>query len=131
MEETPAKGKGRKRPAVEMTPLCSVSTKHQQTGSRSVNRSGSGRSGTDAMFSVAGAIETLAESFAKPSGGLKSPERRKAAIQLLDKDDDLSENEQVQAIRLFSRHTSIADTYLAIQKKGTRTLYIQSELSEA
>jgi hypothetical protein len=49
----------------------------------------------------------------------------------LDKDDDLSENEQVQAIRLFSRHTSIADTYLAIQKKGTRTLYIQSELSEA
>jgi len=43
----------------------------------------------------------------------------------------LSKNEQAQAIRLFSRHTSIADTYLAIHKKGTRTLYIQSELSEA
>jgi hypothetical protein len=83
------------------------------------------------MFSVAGAIESLADSFAEPSARLKSPERRKAAIQLLDKDDDLSDNEQVQAIRLFSRHTSIADTYLAIQKKVTCTLYIQSELNEA
>jgi hypothetical protein len=113
-------------------PLLSASgTKCQQTGSRLSGRSGSGRSGTDTMFSVAGAIESLADSFAEPSAGLKSPERRKATIQLLDRDDDLSDNEQVQTIRLFSHHTSIADTYLAIQKKGTRTLYIQSELNKA
>jgi hypothetical protein len=43
----------------------------------------------------------------------------------------LSDNEQVHAICLFSRHTSIADTYLAILKKSKRTLYIQSELMEA
>ena len=126
------KGNGRKRPASDITPLLSASgAKRQQTGNRLSSRSGSGRSGTDAMFSVAGAIESLADSFAEPSAGLKSPEHQKAAIQLLDKDDDLSDNEQVQAIRLFSRHTSIADTYLAIQKKVTRTLYIQSELNEA
>jgi len=114
-----------------MTPSRSASSKRQQMGGRSVRRSSSGRSGTDAMFSVAGAIESLAESFAEPSGALKSPERRRAAIQLLNNDDDLSDNEQVQAICLFSRHTSIADTYLAIQKKATRTLYIQSELTKA
>jgi hypothetical protein len=44
--------KGRKRPAAEMMPLYSASTKRQQTGSRSVNRSGSGRSGTDAMCGI-------------------------------------------------------------------------------
>ena len=83
------------------------------------------------MFSIAGAIESLAESFAAPSRGLKSPERHRAAIQLLDKDDNLSDNEQVQDIHMFSHHTSIADTYLEIQKKATRTLYIQSELTKA
>jgi hypothetical protein len=83
------------------------------------------------MFSVTGAIESLADSFAEPSARPKSPEHQKAAIQLLDKDDDFSDNEQVQAICLFSCHTSIADTYLAIQKKVTCTLYIQSKLNKA
>jgi hypothetical protein len=112
-----------------MTPSASVSrAKRRQSNSQSVSRSASGRSGTDAMFSVAGAISSLAESFTEDPSILTSPQRRKAAIQLLDEDDDLSENEQVQAIRLFSRQTAIADSYLAIKKKTTRTLYIQSEL---
>jgi hypothetical protein len=107
------------------------SVKRQQTSSRSSNRLGSGQSGTDAMFSVVRAIESLADFFAEPPARLKSPERHKAAIEMLDKDDDLSDNEQVHAICLFSHHTSIADTYLAITKKSKCTLYIQSELMEA
>jgi hypothetical protein len=115
-----------------MTPLNSASSvKCQQTGIQSSNRLGSGQSGTDAMFFIARAIESLADSFAEPPARLKSPERHKAAIEMLDKDDDLSDNEQVHAIHLFSCHTSIADTYLAITKKSKRTLYIQSELMEA
>jgi hypothetical protein len=126
------KGAGCKHTACETTPSNSASSvKCQQTGSRSSNRLGSGRSGTDAMFSITGAIESLADSFAEPPTGLKSPERHKAAIEMLDKDDDLSDNEQVHAIHLFSRHTSIVDTYLAITKKSKRTHYIQSELMEA
>lgn len=124
-------GTGRKRSASEMTPSVSASrAKRRHNGSHSVNRSGSGRSGTDAMFSVAGAISSLAESFAEDTIILTSPQRRKAAIHKLAEDDDLSENEQVQAIRLFSRQTAVADSYLAIKKKTTRTLYIQSELME-
>jgi hypothetical protein len=98
-----------------------------------VSRSHSGRSGTDAMFSVVGAIESLADRFTESSndpGNLTSPQRRSAAINLLEEDGDLSDNEQVQAIRLFSRRTTIADSYLAIKKKATRTRYIQSEILE-
>lgn len=113
-----------------MTPFPPTSAaKRLHTNGRSTSRSGNGRSGTDAMFSVAGAIEALADRFAD-SGGATSPQRRRAAINQLEEDADLSENEQVQAIRLFSRQTAVADTYLAIGKRATRTRYIQSEILE-
>ncbi|KAG0697719.1 hypothetical protein DFH29DRAFT_1003501 [Suillus ampliporus] len=125
---TPIKPNNRKHSAVEMT-LFRSSRKRQPTG-RAIHCSSSGRgSGTDAMFSVAGAIETLADKF-NESGGLTSPQRRSAAIHCLEDDDDLSETEQVAAVRLFSCQTAIADSYLAIKKKSTRTRYIQSELAE-
>jgi hypothetical protein len=132
-QEIPTKPTGRKRSAIEMTPSTSISSsKRQNTHNQSVSRSHSGRSGTDAMFSVAGAIESLADRFAESNdpGNLTSPQRRSAAINLLEEDGDLSDNEQVQAIRLFSRHTTVADSYIAIKKKATRTRYIQSELLE-
>ena len=57
-----------------MTPLLSLSS-HKRPTSRSIHQSGSGRSsGTDGMFLVAGAIETLADTFDQ-SGGVTSPER--------------------------------------------------------
>jgi hypothetical protein len=127
--ETPIKHNNRKRSAAEMTPFISLSSRKRQPTGRSIRRSASGGrgSGTDAMFSVAGAIETLADKFDE-SGGVASPERRRAAIHRLEEDDDLSETEQVAAVRLFSRKTTIADSYLAIKKKSTHTRYIQSEL---
>ncbi|KZT20132.1 hypothetical protein NEOLEDRAFT_1021118, partial [Neolentinus lepideus HHB14362 ss-1] len=57
-----------------------------------------------------------------------SPERCKAAIRLLDMDDELSDHEQVKAIRLFTRNTAVADSYVAIDKKSWRTLFLCSEL---
>ncbi|OAX39376.1 hypothetical protein K503DRAFT_645862, partial [Rhizopogon vinicolor AM-OR11-026] len=127
--ETPIKRNDRKRSAAEMTPLVSLSSRKRPT-SRSIRRSASGRgSGTDAIFLVAGAIETLADTFDQ-SGGVTSLQRRRAAIQRLEEDDELSETEQVAAIRLFSRQTTIANSYLAIKKKSTRTRYIQSELAD-
>lgn len=100
-------------------------------GTSDAKRHRSGRTGTDGMFSLAGAINNLADSFTAGDGALASPRRRQAAITLLDKDADLSENEQVQAIRLFSRHTAIADSYMSIQNKSTRTRYIQAEITDA
>jgi hypothetical protein len=63
-------------------------------------------------------------------GSSATPER-KAAIQKLEDDDDLSDNEQIQAIQLFRKDSSIAQSYLAIGKKSKRTLYIQTELASA
>ncbi|OJA15742.1 hypothetical protein AZE42_05264 [Rhizopogon vesiculosus] len=127
--ETPIKRNNRKRPAAEMTPLVSLTSRKRPT-SRSIRRSANGRdSGTDAMFLVAGAIEALADTFDQ-SGGVTSLECRRAAIRRLEEDDELSETEQVAAVRLFSRQTTIANSYLAIKKKSTRTRYIQSELAD-
>jgi hypothetical protein len=81
--------------------------------------------GMDALFSVASAIKSLAEGFVSGSAGsTTSPQHCSAAIHRLEDDDDLSESEQVAAICLFSHHTYVADTYLAIKKKATRTQYI-------
>ena len=84
------------------------------------------------MFEVAGAIKALTDSFLKPSGSqnLASPQQCGAAIHMLEEDGDLSDNEQVAAIRLFSCKTSVADSYLSIKKKSTRTLFIQSEIAD-
>lgn len=115
---TPTPRSGRKRSALD-TPVTS-DAKHCR----------SGRTGTDGMFSLVGAINNLADSFAAGDGALASPQHCQAAITLLDENADLSENEQVQAIRLFSRHTAIADSYMSIQNKSTRTRYIQAEITD-
>ncbi|KAF7965578.1 hypothetical protein HWV62_42846 [Athelia sp. TMB] len=120
-EKTPARRTSKKRSALDMTPSLSASAG---------KRCRSGATGVDGVFSLAGAIDLLAQNFA-PNVGPTSPQRRQAAITLLDEDDDLSENEQVRAIHLFSRHTAIADSYTSIKKKAVRTRYIQQEISEA
>ena len=86
----------------------------------------------DAMFSMAGAIEPLADWFAESSDptSLTSPQQRSAAIHLPKEDGDLSDDEKVQAIHLFSHRTAVADSYLAIKKKATCIRYVQSELLE-
>lgn len=87
----------------------------------------SGATGAEGVFSLAGAISLLANNFS-PDAGASSPECRRAAIAMFDEDDDLSENEQVLAIHLFSCHTAIADSYTSIKKKSVRTRYIQQEI---
>jgi hypothetical protein len=43
----------------------------------------------------------------------------------------LTDLEQVKAIRLFQRDTTIADSYLAIKKASVRELFIRAEINEA
>ena len=82
------------------------------------------------MFSVVDAIESLADCFAESAdaGNLTSPQCCSAAINLLEEDGDLLDNEQVHAICLLYHCTTVADSYLAIKKKATCACYIQSEL---
>jgi len=81
------------------------------------------------MTAVASSVSDLATAFLS-SGGEPTPKRRARAIRQIQDDGDLSENEQVMAMKLMRRDVTIADTFNAIGRKETRTLYLQSELEE-
>lgn len=87
------------------------------------------RTSSAAIFQLTSQFGTIAKSFeTPPSNALSSPARRSAAISLLDDDDELSADEHVKAIQLFSRHTAVADSYVAIKKKPIRVAFIQAEI---
>ncbi|KAF8154309.1 hypothetical protein B0H34DRAFT_800166 [Crassisporium funariophilum] len=83
-----------------------------------------------AITNVASSVQELATTFVGSMGSNATPER-KTAIQMLEVDGNLSENEKIGAIQLFRKDSSIAQSYLAIKMKETRTRYIQFELETA
>ncbi|KAF8341693.1 Myb/SANT-like DNA-binding domain-containing protein [Amanita rubescens] len=88
-------------------------------------------SGSQAMVDMASSIDRLASSVAGPNVTLaSSPERKRAAIKLIEKDEDLSGDELTKTFKLIRCDTSFADTILAISDKSHRTQYIQSELDD-
>ena len=83
----------------------------------------------DAVSDVADAIRGLSNALAESNKHPPTPERRKAAIQLLEDDGEFSDDEQVRIISLFASKSEAADSFLSIRKKRIRTAYIQSELT--
>jgi hypothetical protein len=81
------------------------------------------------MTEVASSVRKLATAFVGSTSSTTTPER-KAAIQKLQEDVDLSDDEEIRAFQLFRRDSSIAQTYLSIKGKTKHTRYIQSELDE-
>ena len=80
-----------------------------------------------AIKEVASSVKDLASAF-HASGGEPTPQRRARAVQQMERDDDLSDNEMNDAFQLMQTDVSIVDTYNAIGRKERRTRYIQSEL---
>lgn len=99
----------------------SASTKHQKPSRKT--------SSGQAIAQVASSVLALASAFSS-SGVSTSPERKRSAIQLLEDDGDLSDNEPIRAMKLIHRDTSVADVLLAVGTKERRTHYIQSELED-
>jgi hypothetical protein len=85
--------------------------------------------GADAVSDVSDAIRGLSTALAESNKHPPTPERRKAAIQLLEDDGEFSDDEQVRIISLFASKSEAADSFLSIRKKRIRTAYIQSELT--
>ncbi|KAF8815799.1 hypothetical protein BYT27DRAFT_7248846 [Phlegmacium glaucopus] len=83
-----------------------------------------------AMTEVASSVRDLATAFVGSMGSTSTP-KCKTAIQMLEEDRDLSEDEKIDAIQLFRKDSTIAQSYLAIKKKETRARYIQRELATA
>ena len=99
-----------------------VSTKH----SHKITTAAAG------LTDVASSVHDLATAFSASgaSVGPTSPAHRAAAIKLIDKDDELSDNEQLQIFKVIHKDISVADLIFAMRNKGKRTRYIQSELSD-
>ena len=85
--------------------------------------------GAEAVSEVADAIRGLSGALAESSKHPPTPERRKAAIQLMEDDGDFSDDDQVRIIRLFASKSEAADSFLSIRKKRIRTAYVKSELA--
>ncbi|KAG6895921.1 hypothetical protein C0992_011573, partial [Termitomyces sp. T32_za158] len=86
-------------------------------------------SSSEALATVAGSIERLAQSFAMDSSNL-SPQRKQAAIRILKDDAMLSPHSLRKAFKLIRRDTGFADMIVSIQNKDLRTLYIESEIDD-
>ncbi|KAJ3725113.1 hypothetical protein C8R42DRAFT_718603 [Lentinula raphanica] len=88
---------------------------------------------SDAGYEVADALRDLARSAAGEAvdPSMQSPVRRRLAIQRIEQDRELSDDEMTEAFKLVRRDTSIGDTYLAISNVSRRTRFIQSELEAA
>ncbi|THH14530.1 hypothetical protein EW146_g5811 [Bondarzewia mesenterica] len=67
-------------------------------------------------------VPSLMGSHALPS------EHRGRAVQILERDGELSPEEQVYAFMIFSEDLSIAESFHNISSKGTRTLFIRAVL---
>ncbi|EPQ57411.1 hypothetical protein GLOTRDRAFT_92448 [Gloeophyllum trabeum ATCC 11539] len=97
------------------------------------------QSGAEAMVEVADAIQCVAQAAQAQASGsagdsgvlpLTSPQHRSAAIRKIEDDGDLAETDQVHAMRLFSKRTSVADTYLAISNRTIHTHFLQAEMDD-
>ena len=78
---------------------------------------------------VASSMSDIATQFGS-TGGEPTPQLCEKAIAQIVNNDDLSDNEKIEAFKLIRRDASVADTLNAISKKSLRTTYIQSELAD-
>lgn len=86
-----------------------------------------------AISDVASSVRDLATAFVASgdrAGDQTSPQRRAAAVKLIEEDDELSEYEQLKIFKVLRKDVAVADFVLAIKDKGKRTRYIQSELDD-
>ncbi|KAJ7036435.1 hypothetical protein C8F04DRAFT_1258001 [Mycena alexandri] len=115
-------------PNDDLTPSSPIRSRQKRAASpssASVSNKKRKRNAEDA-FEMAGAIERVAMAL----NTVGSPEVRKRAIRLMEDDSDFSDNEEVDVMRLFTKDTAVAQTYIRSRKKSTRTAFICSILAE-
>ncbi|KZT51835.1 hypothetical protein CALCODRAFT_532352 [Calocera cornea HHB12733] len=90
-------------------------------------------SGAHGLLAVAEAVRELSEAMAIPppaANGEGSPVRHQRAIRMLEKEDDLSDEERLTAIDLFVRNHRLGDSYLAFSNSTLRSRWLARQLRE-
>ncbi|KAE9388796.1 hypothetical protein BT96DRAFT_1003857 [Gymnopus androsaceus JB14] len=88
---------------------------------------------SDAGFEMANAMRDLARSALGDAAdhSILSPACKKHAIEHIEADYKLSDEEMISAFKLVHRETSVADTYIAISSVAHCTCFLQAELEAA
>jgi hypothetical protein len=81
---------------------------------------------SQAASEIALALEHVANSL----NVVGSPEVRRKAIKVLEDDGDFSENDEVKIMRIFTKDTAVAQTYIGVSKQSKRTKFIRSVLDD-
>ncbi|KAJ7659059.1 hypothetical protein DFH06DRAFT_1406054 [Mycena polygramma] len=115
-------------PDDDLTPSSPVRPRTKRAASpSSASGSKKRKRNADAASEMAGAIERVALAL----NTVGSPEVRRSAIRLMEDDGEFSENEEVAVMRLFTKDTAVAQTYIGSRKKTSRTNFIRSILEES
>ena len=86
--------------------------------------------GADTLLSVSQVLRSVGDALIHPVHGLTTPQRRAKAISIVEEEEDMSDNEVVQVAKMFCAQPDIADTYVALKSKVTRSIYVRSELED-
>jgi hypothetical protein len=121
--KTPAPSASRKRHAADDAGD-SVSTKRFNRNGRNGKTSAG-----QAISSMASSVQGLAEALAKPDP-LTTPERRTAAISIIEKEAAFSDRSRNKVFKLIRRDIAFAESITSIQDAQKRVGYIRSELED-
>ncbi|KAF8810434.1 hypothetical protein BYT27DRAFT_7091718 [Phlegmacium glaucopus] len=102
----------------------SVSTKRVSRNGRNGKTSAG-----QAISSMASSVQGLAEALAKPDP-LTTPERRTAAISIIEQEAAFSDRSRNKVFKLIHRDIAFAESITSIQDAQKRVSYIRSELED-
>ena len=85
-----------------------------------------------ALGDLTGVVRQFAAALGSPPHARldPSPIRRTRAYQVAEAEEDLTDNELVAVMKLFSTDTGAADAFLAFKKKSVRTLWLGEMLDK-
>ena len=86
------------------------------------------RSGTDALFALADAVQEVADRLVVGSPQASSPDRMTRAISAVEEAGELDDESMLDAISLFQNDGKASIVYLAIKKKDLRMKWLQRRL---
>ena len=78
------------------------------------------KSGNDGLFAIAASLDGLGDD---PSSSAMT-----SAIEAVEEDERMSENEFAAAVEMFQEKNQIATAYLAIKNKKYRSFYLHKQL---
>jgi hypothetical protein len=112
---------------------------HGKTGNerRNAKRITAGEGLANVADSMQAAMTTLATSIATASSGSALTARgpttvdpKTAAIEAIEQDEGLSDNEFIEVVEMVMNHSDAARVYLAIKAPAARTRFLRSQLNK-